>query len=371
MHISVLGTSMKAHFKRSMKEYEAKYLKDNKQEKLNKPSRGSDDTSKIKTDMPKPTYSQETQHNLTSSVASASLMNSSKKDFKTTRKTSHPIHHKLLSHRHSTERQAPENNFGSPNSPLRYSMPKHCDMDAEDNNNELVIDEGDSVIDKDDMASNLLNENSNHSSIEGKRNIYVVNENENSDEGADEDDIVVDDVFEEQQERHRTPVLRQGLALESPPKARHNTTPESFKPNAECTQQSMEDGVMDMDDFTEGASDEESSNSKQGRFEDAQIHDAVEEEERNTKCNWCQRPGPCSIIMHVSESLEGDGDEKQEIKPLRRHSFKKERKAFCCERCFSLYRRSAFKKNRRCEGCRRPSKQPLVVRDAKNRQFCR
>ena len=125
MHISVLGTSMKAHFKRSMKEYEAKYLKDNKQEKLNKPSRGSDDTSKIKTDMPKPTYSQETQHNLTSSVASASLMNSSKKDFKTTRKTSHPIHHKLLSHRHYTERQAPENNFGSPASTITsdFSFP--------------------------------------------------------------------------------------------------------------------------------------------------------------------------------------------------------------------------------------------------------
>ena len=364
---------MKAHFKRSLKEYEAKYLKDNKHEKINKPSKALDHTSKAKTDMPKPNDCQEIQHNLTSSVASVSVVESSKKDLKTARKTSNPINQKPSSHRHSTESQAPENKSGSLNSnaSLRYSIPKFCDMDAEDNNNELVIDEGDSVIDKDEISSNLLNENSNHSSTERKRNIYVINENENSNECGDEDDIVVDDVFEEQQERRQTPVLRQGLALESPQRARHNTTPESFKPNAECSQQSTEDGVMDMDDFAEGASDEESSNSKQGRFEDAQIHEVVEEEERNRKCNWCQRPGPCSIIMHVSESLEGDGDEKQDIKHLRRHSFKKERKAFCCERCFSLYRRSAFKKNRRCEGCRRPTKQPLLVKDAKHRQFCR
>ena len=366
---------MKAHFKRSLKEYEAKYLKDNKHEKINKPSKGLDDASKTKTDMPKPNYYQETQHNLTPSVARASLMNSSKKDSKTARKTSHPIYYRASSPRHSTQGEDPESNTGTFNSKTSatHSMPKHCDMDMEDNNNELVIDEEESIVDKDDVSSNLLNENSNQSSTEGKRNIYVINENENCNEVGDEDDIVVDDVFEEQQERHQTPVFRQGLDLESPPRARHNTTPESFEPNTECSRQSMEDGVVDMDDFAEGASDvdEESSNSKHGRFEDAQIHDAIEEEERNRKCNWCQRPGPCSIIMHVSESLEGDGDDLKDIKNLRRHTSKKERKAFCCERCFSLYRRSAFKKNRRCEGCRRPSKQPLLVKDAKHRQFCR
>ena len=173
---------MKAHFKRSMKEYEAKYLKDNKHEQINKSSKALDHASKVKPDMPKPNYCQETQHNFTSSVASASVIECSKKDFKTARKTSTPFHQKPSSHRHSTESQAPENKSGSLNSnaSLRYSIPKFCDMDAEDNNNELVIDEGDSAIDKDDMASTLENENSNHSSIEGKRNIYVVNENENS-----------------------------------------------------------------------------------------------------------------------------------------------------------------------------------------------
>ena len=134
---------MKAHFKRSLKEYEAKYLKDNKHEKINKPSKGLDDASKTKTDMPKPNYYQETQHNLTPSVARASLMNSSKKDSKTARKTSHPIYYRASSPRHSKQVEDPESNSGPIDlkTSARYSMPKLCDMDMEDNNNELVIDE--------------------------------------------------------------------------------------------------------------------------------------------------------------------------------------------------------------------------------------
>ena len=134
---------MNAHFKRSLKEYEAKYLKDNKHEKINKPSKALDHTSKAKTDMPKPNDCQEIQHNLTSSVASASVIDSSKKDFKTARKTSNPINQKPSSHRHSTESQAPENESGSLNSnaSLRYSIPTSSDMAMEANNTALGIDE--------------------------------------------------------------------------------------------------------------------------------------------------------------------------------------------------------------------------------------
>ena len=73
------------------------------------------------------------------------------------------------------------------------------------------------------------------------------------------------------------------------------------------------------------------------------------------KCSWCQRPGLCPLV-ESSGGIAGGG----------------KCKAFCSERCFSQYRRAAFKKNRRCDWCHRPGKQPLnLVKDELNRQFCR
>ena len=81
---------MKAHFKRSMKEYEAKYLKEHNKEKQQKPKLGSEHLD-VSRNMPKVNHSQEeTRMNIASSVASPSA-NDTIKDTKTTTKRSLPL----------------------------------------------------------------------------------------------------------------------------------------------------------------------------------------------------------------------------------------------------------------------------------------
>ena len=93
-HCIVLGNSMKAHFKRSMKEYEAKFLKERHKEKEQKAEKGPEHLDARK-NMPKLTYSQEdTRMSLASSLPSSSITHRTK-DTKTLTKRSFPLHKRV------------------------------------------------------------------------------------------------------------------------------------------------------------------------------------------------------------------------------------------------------------------------------------
>ena len=149
------------------------------------------------------------------------------------------------------------------------------------------------------------------------------------------------------------------------PSSTQNLKTKTYTHNPIPRRDILENAILEDEEVSEN--EEENVNITQERLDDSRNCDNSVEEEMNRKCNWCQRPGPCSIIMQVSEPIDGDG-RKHILKDQR---YQRDKKAFCSERCFSLYRRAAFKKNRRCEWCRRPSKHPLPVKDDKNRHFCR
>merc|ERR1711994_553298 len=56
--------------------------------------------------------------------------------------------------------------------------------------------------------------------------------------------------------------------------------------------------------------EDENINTTADRIEDGEECDNSIEEELNIKCNWCQRPGPCSIKMQVSEDANEERTDK-------------------------------------------------------------
>ena len=356
---------MKAHFKRSMKEYEAKYLKDNKNEKPNKPKIGSENQAANK-NMPKPNHSQETQMNLATSVAHTSFINSTK-DTKTPTKRSFPFQKRAYSNIHSEENPNLSKHAQSQSNECRnYAVKEEYDIDMEDNNNQLVIDESDSIVEKQDVVATFRNDDTKQISTEIDRDITLESKTDDVEESKEEDIVVDDDV-----DRHpgqQLPLKRSRIVsgdVPSLPSSTQNLKTKTYTHNPIPRRDILENAILEDEEVSEN--EEENVNITQERLDDSRNCDNSVEEEMNRKCNWCQRPGPCSIIMQVSEPIDGDG-RKHILKDQR---YQRDKKAFCSERCFSLYRRAAFKKNRRCEWCRRPSKHPLPVKDDKNRHFCR
>ena len=357
---------MKAHFKRSMKEYEAKYLKD-KNDKQNKPKIGSENQTTNK-NMPKPNHSQETQMNLASSVANTPFINSTK-DTKTPTKRSFPFRKRAYSNIHSEENPNLDIQSQTQTNECRqYSVKEECDIDMEDNNNQLVIDESDSIAEKQDVVTTFRNDDTKQPSTEITMNKHLDSDNDTVDEGNEEDIVVDDDV-----DRHpgqQLPLKRSRIIsgdVPSLPSSTQNTAAKTSTYNTIPRIDILENTILEAEEESEN--EDENVNITQEILEDNRNCDSLVEEERNRKCNWCQRPGPCSIIMQVSEPIDGEG--RKHILRDQRFQNQRDKKAFCSERCFSLYRRAAFKKNRRCEWCRRPSKHPLPVKDDKNRHFCR
>lgn len=366
---------MKAHFKRSMKEYEAKLLNDSNNEKQHKLKRGFEYLTEHN-NMPNPNNDQETQIDLATSPTNTMLMNSTRKDAKTpTKRSAHPFHKQL--HRNNSTFELSSAKYppmDSSNECGNVSIKQDCDIDMEDNNNKLVIDEGDSIDDKHDIVSSFESDETDQS-LCGVNSINIINNEDTLAEGNEEDIVVDDDVDE--QDRYQGLLSRRGLDQEhgaslTLPSQALTTATYTFN-NAVSRTRALEDMTIDIGDAADDGSENEDENLSvtKERIENETSCDDLVEEERKRKCNWCQRPGPCSIIMQVSESLEEGEERMKHIKHKHHHSSQKQKKAFCCERCFSLYRRAAFKKNRRCEWCRRPSKQPLPVKDDKHRQFCR
>ena len=363
---------MKAHFKRSMKEYNSEFLKDNdncqgKQRPGFQPLTGHKN-------MPKPNHSADTDGNLASSVASASLINQ-KNDIKNKGFPKRP--QKSI----YSLKKAISKTYHQLNSNDGTDQTSHqgCDIDMEDNNNELVIDEGESTIEIDLAGCSQDTETQKH---EKKPTLNKSNDDITSidkdtiDNDKDEEDIIVDDIDGKQENELQfstKDLVEDNITSPTSPTPEKVTNICGLHLNTFRHRRELQDDVGFMtDEVAEETIDDGSKteNVYQGTYKDDQnIDRLILENERRRKCNWCQKPGPCSIVMQVSESMELDA-KKPASKNLHNDS-KRDKKAFCNERCFSLYRRAAFKKNRRCEWCRRPNKQPLSIKDEQHRQFCR
>ena len=364
---------MKAHFKRSMKEYEAKYLKENNNEKKPKSKFGSEQLDEGK-NMPKFNHSQEeTQMNIASSVASSS-MNTTIKDTKTTTKRSFLSHKRAYNIHCSGNMKSSVMNFHS-NLSQDHLKQEEGDVDMEDNNNELIIDESESVEDSKetlrDVRIDETHEKVFESNLDNNRKY-----NDSATHEGKEEDIVVDDEIDGEEDhcfsskRRRTPSENQSVPSSSQLIKAYRT---DCNPENDILKKQLSESFSIGEDESENEDD--NINITSDAIEDGQDCDNSLKEV-NIKCNWCQRAGPCSIKMHVSdetkpERMEGEGKNILRDHHSRQNKHSREKKVFCNERCFSLYRRAAFKKNRRCEWCRRPSKQPLLVKDNKHRHFCR
>ena len=370
---------MKAHFKRSMKEYEAKYLREKNKETQKNAKIASEHLDANK-NMPKlHHYPEDTLMNVASTVASSSVTNCMKDAKKLTKRS---LHKRTLS-MHSPEDMNSAKTYCSSNSSKDQLLKQEEDVDMEDNNNDLVIDEGESIVDEKETQRHL-------NMIESEQNDTKHSADKDTDYDDDvndeamERDIVVDDDLEGEEEQfvsskrrripsdcgsavstsqfmkaHRRDNCQKDISMNK--LIFHNLTPE----------QKSEYYPFD-EEYSEN--EEENINTTADRIEDGEECDNSIEEELNVKCNWCQRPGPCSIKMQVSEDANEERTDKNGDRKLSDSQSCQnfgQKKAFCNERCFSLYRRAAFKKNRRCEWCRRPSKQPLSVKDDKHRYFCR
>ena len=367
---NTLGNSMKAHFKRSMKEYEAKYLREKNKETQKNAKIASEHLDANK-NMPKlHHYQEDTRMNVASTVVSSSVTNCMK-DAKTLTKRS--LHKRTLTMHSSEDMNSAKTYFPSNSSKDQVLKQEEDDVDMEDNNNDLVIDEGDSVADEKETQRplNMIESEQNNSKGSADKDTDY---DDDVNDAAMERDIVVDDDLDGEEEhfvsskRRRIPSDSGSTFSTSQFMKAHkrddsqldiimNRRPEYFAFDEECSE-----------------NEEENINTTADRIEDGEECDNSIEEELNIKCNWCQRPGPCSIKMQVSEDTNEERKDKNGDRILSDSQSCQnfgQKKAFCNERCFSLYRRAAFKKNRRCEWCRRPSKQPLSVKDDKHRYFCR
>ena len=364
---------MKAHFKRSMKEYEARYLKEKLKETEQKVEEGAKHLDASK-DMYKLTYSQEdTRMGLSSTLASSSINNHAK-NRKTLTKRSMSLNKKTRI-MHSSENISNSSTYSPSSSPKDYVV-KQEGVDMEDNNNDLIIDESASLIDEKGTERDLKDIESEQNTAESNADEITKRYCNDINNVAKEEDIVVDDNFDNQEEafvsskRRRIPSDNSSISSrnESIKIYRNSDFKNNFSSNRVLENYSVGEDCSE--------NEEENINNPGDRFQDGQDCDSSIEEELNTKCNWCQRSGPCSIKMHVSEETELERTKEERNDTLgneysRQNKKSGQKKGFCNERCFSLYRRAAFKKNRRCEWCRRPSKQPLTVKDNKHRYFCR
>ena len=360
---------MKAHFKRSMKEYEAKYLRENNKETKKNAKIASEHLDANKNTPKLHHYQEDTLMNVASTVASSSVTNCMK-DAKTLTKRS--LHKRTLS-MHSPEDLNSAKTYFSSNSSKDQLLKQEEDVDMEDNNNDLVIDEGDSVVDEKETQRHL-------NMIESEKNDSKCSADKDTDydddvnDAAMERDIVVDDDLDGEEE-HFFLAKRRRIPSDSGSTVSTSQYMKAHRRD-DCQKDVITNNRPDYFPFDEECSEneEENINTTADRIEDGEECDNSIEEERNTKCNWCQRPGPCSIKMQVSEDANEERKDKNGDRKLSDSQSCQnfgQKKAFCNERCFSLYRRAAFKKNRRCEWCRRPSKQPLSVKDNKHRYFCR
>ena len=364
---------MKAHFKRSMKEYEARYLKEKHKETEQKVEEGPKHLDANKS-MPKLTYSQEdTRMGLSSSLASSSINNHAK-DTKTLTKRSMSLNKKTCN-MHSSENISNSSTYSPSSSPKDHFV-KQEGVDMEDNNNDLIIDESVSPISEKETERDLKDIEAEQDTAESKSDKITNRYNNDIDNVAKEEDIVVDDNFDEQEE-HFVSSKRRRIPSDNSSISSRNESMKIYR-NSDFKNNLSSNRVFESYSVGEGCSDDEEENiiNPGNRLQDGQDCDSSIEEELNTKCNWCQRTGPCSIKMHVSEGTEPERTKEEQNCTLgneysRQSKKSGQKKGFCNERCFSLYRRAAFKKNRRCEWCRRPSKQPLTVKDNKHRYFCR
>ena len=188
---------MKAHFKRSMKEYQARYLKEKHKETEQKVEEGPKHLDASK-DMLKRTYSQEdTRMGLSSSLASTSINNHAK-DTKTLTKRSISLN-KRTCKMHSSENISNSSTYSPSSSPKDYVV-KQEGVDMEDNNNDLIIDESVSPIDEKGTERDLKDIESEQNTAESNSDEITNRYNNDINDVAKEEDIVVDDNFDDQEE---------------------------------------------------------------------------------------------------------------------------------------------------------------------------